>query len=66
MKKQIIWIIEYEVYRSRRNGTLKADYYKIGWEPQENQRGYNAAMVKAWFQRNNPDTKVISVQVIKD
>ena len=65
MKKQITWVIEYEIYRFRRNGTLKVDYYKIGWQPQENQRGYNAAMVKAWFQRNNPDTKVISVVVEK-
>jgi hypothetical protein len=65
MKKTIIWVVEYEVLRHRKNGRLDVDYYKINIEPQVNQRGYNAAMVRAWYQRNNPDVKVIKVTVEK-
>lgn len=65
MKKHIIWVVVYD--RNLYNGENKweSTRFEKKVEPQVNQRGYNAEMAKAWYQRNNPDVKVIRVTVEK-
>ena len=65
MKKQIVWVVVCQVSTLISKNYWEVTRFEKRIEPQTNQRGYNAEMAEAWFQRNNPGVKVIKVTVEK-